>query len=502
MSNKPNVILFNPDQYRAHVMGHLGDKAAITPNFDAVVEEDAVSFRNAFCQNTVCTPSRCSFLTGLYPHTNGHRTMLHMLHEHEGNILKTMKDNGYTVFWAGKNDVFPRINGESDPYGYCTKRVELRNTKDAYGKSGKKVKKSWHSFFSEVRGEEKDDTFYSFYIGKLDNDGEDCYYDDDYYHVEEAMDYIKNRDKTKPFFMFLSLQYPHPPYAVEEPFFSMVDRGKLPERIKAPEDWTGKPSILKGIYDGQKMHSWSEERWNELRATYYGMCAKIDKQFGMLVQVLKEEGIYDDTALFTFSDHGDFTGDYGLVEKTQNTFEDVLSNVPLIVKPPKGFKVKAGVRQSLVELVDIVATVEDFTGVKSDYTHFGKSLVEVISGEKEEHRDAVFCEGGRLYGERHCMENPDIKSDDVGPYSPRVKLQARDDGPFHTKAIMCRTSRYKYVRRLYEKDELYDLEQDPKETINLIGNHAYDSIRIELIDRLCTHYQETADIVPLVTDSR
>lgn len=65
---RPNVIIFNPDQMRCDALHHMGNQASVTPNLDAIVREDAVSFRNAFCQNTVCVPSRCSFLTGWYPH--------------------------------------------------------------------------------------------------------------------------------------------------------------------------------------------------------------------------------------------------------------------------------------------------------------------------------------------------------------------------------------------------------------------------------------------------
>jgi arylsulfatase A-like enzyme len=78
---KPNILIFNPDQFRADALGHLGNSAAHTPILDDLVKNDAVSFRSAFCQNPVCTPSRCSFMSGLYPHVLGHRTMYHMLHE-------------------------------------------------------------------------------------------------------------------------------------------------------------------------------------------------------------------------------------------------------------------------------------------------------------------------------------------------------------------------------------------------------------------------------------
>ena len=118
----------------------------------------------------------------------------------------------------------------------------------------------------------------------------------------------------------------------------------------------------------------------------------------------KRAGIYDDTLIFFFSDHGDFTGDYGLVEKTQNTFQDCLTRVPLLVKPPAGTPVSPRVSDALVELIDFPATVYALTGIEAGYDHFGRSLLPLLAGESDSHRDAVFCEGGRRRGERQCME--------------------------------------------------------------------------------------------------
>ena len=87
----------------------MGNQAAHTPNIDELVRQDAVSFASAFCQNPVCTPSRCSFISGWYPHVRGHRTMHHMLHHEfdEPNLLKILKENGYQIWWGGKNDLLP-----------------------------------------------------------------------------------------------------------------------------------------------------------------------------------------------------------------------------------------------------------------------------------------------------------------------------------------------------------------------------------------------------------
>ena len=79
MENKhPNIIIFNPDSWWGDVISHLGNKAAYTPNLYQFFK-NAASFKNAFCQSPICTPSRCSFMTGWYPHIRGHRTMYHML---------------------------------------------------------------------------------------------------------------------------------------------------------------------------------------------------------------------------------------------------------------------------------------------------------------------------------------------------------------------------------------------------------------------------------------
>ena len=138
----------------------------------------------------------------------------------------------------------------------------------------------------------------------------------------------------QPLCIYLPLGYPHPPYGVEDPWHSQIDRDLIPERYPTP-DWSKKPGLVAGIYERQGLQGWSDDRFNELRAVYYGMCARVDEQFGRVVKPRsKHSGIYDDSAIFFFSDHGDFTGDYGLVEKTQNTFEDCLTRVPLIVKPP------------------------------------------------------------------------------------------------------------------------------------------------------------------------
>jgi arylsulfatase A-like enzyme len=221
------------------------------------------------------------------------------------------------------------------------------------------------------------------------------------------------------------------------------------------------------------------------------------------MDTMKEKGLFDDTAVFIFSDHGDFTGDYGMVEKAQNMFYDCLTRVPFIVRPPKGQKCQPGIRDGLVELIDFYATVLDYADVKAPHNHFGMSLRAALEGKRGCGRDAVFCEGGRRTGEIEASERESTSAlTPDGLYWPRVGLQQIDDPPYHSKGNMIRTRDFKYVQRLYEKDELYHLEIDPGETRNVIDDPAYAPVLAALKDRLLQWYQETGDTVPLKTDSR
>ncbi len=495
----PHIVIFNPDQWRGDVVGHLGNPAAHTPTLDALAASEATSFRHAFCQNPVCVPSRCSFMTGWYPHVRGHRTFGHLLRAHHGepNALTLLKRAGYHVWWGGKNHLVPAEHGFD---AYCD--VKFRpddgdyarwgHTPRPFAQTGNQADPS----LPDWRGAPGSDTYYSFYVGALPTDGDDLYCDPDWAVILGAIDLIRSYDGDRPLCLYLPLMFPHPPYAVEARWREAIDRALLPPRAPPPADWAGKPSILGQLHRRFGLGEWEEARWDELRATYYGMCARVDHQLGLLVEALRAAGMWDDTALLFFSDHGDYTGDYDLVEKTQNTFEDALVRVPFLLKPPRSrARCEGRISPALVELVDVAATLYDLAGIEPGYTHFGRSLLPIAAGEATAHRDAVFCEGGRRRGETHAMERGANEHPD-GLYWPRVGLQVSDDAPYHSKAVMCRTADHKYVHRLYERDELYDLGDDPAELRNLIDDPDHAPLVAELRQRLLTWFLDTADAVP------
>lgn len=484
---RPNIVIINPDQMRADALAHLGNPASKTPYLDKIAQTEGVSFSNAFCQNPVCVPSRCSFFTGLYPHVNGHRTMYHELHSHETSFLKELKDAGYYVWMNARNDFLAaQEDGIFDKHA-----TETFYGGDIPPSPGPK---------KNMRGTPGSKHFYSFYGGELNVDelGENNTYDDE--SIKKSIDLIKNYDKDEPFCIFLGLIKPHPPYQIEEPYFSAIDREKLPQRIELSDDeMAKKPKIIRELVKEMHTDLLDKNDWDELRGCYLGMCLKVDEYVKNICEALKEKGIYDDTAIFFFSDHGDYTGDYGMVEKTQNTFEDCLVKVPFLIKPPKGYQLDAGISDSLVELVDFYATAMDMSGVTPTHSHYGKSLVSVIGDRSKHVREYVYSEGGRLADETHCDDSGKM----LHPYNPYYpRNNAQKDHVVHTKATMIRSDKYKYIRRKYEIDEFYDLEKDPNEKNNQIDNPEYKDVIMKMQMAMLQWYQDTCDIVPFTMDHR
>lgn len=496
LGHRPNILCFVADQMRSDSLHHLGNDASITPNLDRIPAEDGVSFKNAYCQNPVCVPSRCSFLSGLYPHTTGHRTMHYLQRDaSEPNMLRAMKDAGYEVIWIGRNDVIP---GDRDKTPYCDEfhdGVHPGDTKSdphpfAPGAGTKRAKPTPEQM--------ADNAYYSFYIGRLP-DGEG-YGKTDWNCVDAAIDYLDRRaahPSDKPFFVYCTIAFPHPPYGCEDPWYSSIDRSKLPARRPDIKTLDHKASMLYGINAKQHLDTWTEDRFDELRATYLAMVSRFDYQYGMIEKKLRDTGLYEDTSIFVWSDHGDYTCDYGIAEKVQNCFEDCVSNVPLIVKPASGITVEPRISSALVELTDISATVEQMAQTRFLWIGFGESLMPVLAGS-ESVRDCVICEGGRIHGETQAMESGHGPE---SPYWPRLSTQ-ESEGPEHTKACMIRMGNLKYTMRLYEDDELYDLNSDPMECKNLIDDPAYAVDLERLRMRLLCRYMETGDYVPQGRDKR
>jgi len=470
---KHNVLIINTDSMRADAMGHLGNPATHTPTLDALAQE-GVSFSNAFCQNPVCVPSRCSFMTGLYPHVHGHRTMGHLQQPWEENLFSDFRSAGYRTISSHRGDLmagqYPKYHKALiDEYIKVWPKKPLKYYFPAHEPGD-------HSFMGGIVPD------------RFARDMDDLI-------VEGAVRSIKaNAKRGQPFFLFVGLMLPHPPYQIERKYYDLIDPSKLPSCVPTLQDSDGKPRMERGLRDCLAV---DENKFDDIRRTYLAMCAKADDQVGMLLDALKSAGVYDDTVVLFFSDHGDYTGDFGLVEKSQNCFPDCLVRVPLLIKPPRDTKIDPGVNESLAELTDIAATCADLAGIAIERPHFSRSLLQTMQNKNISHREFVCCEGGRLPGETQAREFENVNPDDH--YYPRLSLQALEDGT-HGKGVMLRTKTYKYVRRMEEPDEFYDLAKGERQ--NLIDEPAYAG---EIAQAKCWMLDwliATCDVVPKRVDSR
>jgi arylsulfatase A-like enzyme len=461
-------VLFMPETLRADAV--MGERAlrAKTPCLDEF-SRTAVSFENVYVNHTVCSPSRCSMFTGLYPHTRGHRTLDYLLGPHERNLFMDLKEAGYTTICFGKNDFL-----SPDAVGPSFDSIDYLVWPDEPA--------------PEVPWPKDHKHYKTFYYGKKPRNS---FRSHDEACIESALKFLEN--PPEPFCLFLPISLAHPPYYIEEPFFSMHGRSDVPMPI--PPAWQGRRRYARMMYERYGLNKLGEDDFREIKATYFGMVSKADHLFGQVLDKLKTAGVYDRTATIFFSDHGDFAGDYGLVEKWWTAFEEPIIHTPLMIRLPG--ENKSLTRQAFVEMIDFYPTVLEIAQVRPRHYQFGKSLVGLLNETTpDRHRDAVFAEGGHNLDEMQCREplldNIYFEKTHLSEYDPKVIA----------KAFMVRTEKYKYIYSPEEKDELYDVQADPDEMTNLAERGKLSQVVNEMKSRLMRWFAFTADTVPLEKDPR
>ena len=205
------------------------------------------------------------------------------------------------------------------------------------------------------------------------------------------------------------------------------------------------------------------------------------------------------------SDHGDYSGDYRMVEKWPNGLDDVLVNIPLIGKVPNS-TVKGMHFRAPTESFDLFETVLDLTGINRTFVSFGVSLLEQMQNGKEGdlHRN-VFSEGGFHYDNVVLPCGSDHICDPRNIYWPKNAEQASNTGTGCPRSVMIRNLNYKIAYRAQPfVSEFYDVVADPMEAKNLWNTNDANLIGIknELMMNLTTWYLQTADLVPILTDPR
>jgi len=471
-----NFVFFFPDEMRADSVSCYGNKLVPMPNYDRMAEE-GVRFDQTFVQHTVCTPSRCSLMTGWYPHVSGHRTLWHLLHRHEPSLFRYLNQAGYHIEWYGKNDLYATdyfsgvIDHFADPGGG-----------HVGGNAFTPYQPGYFSFLYEP------------FPGKLAETG-------DMQRVQAGLDFLRHRaTNAQPFFLYLPLSLPHPPYACPQPFHNIVNPMDIPPL--RPSDCANKPEYHDLIRDYRHLTDVPDEVFRKIRAIYYGCNAYVDWMLGQILDTLDATGLTEDTVVIVSSDHGDWAGDYGLVEKWPSALDDTLTRVPLIIRVP-GNKAGHIVREQ-VELFDIMATIIDLIGMETQHTHFAHSLVPQLSGLPGDPDRAVYAEGGYDPHEPHCFEgraNASIFANTQHIYYPKG-LQQQEHPESVCRATMLRTLNAKLVRRPLGVSELYDLRHDPMELKNVYNTPTYLELRTRMESQMLDWLIRTSDITPQGEDPR
>lgn len=458
-----------PDQLRFDAVGCFGNRVARTPNIDALAAR-GTRFSNAFGQHSVCSPSRVSIMTGWYPHTHGHRSLTHLLKPWDPNLLRLLRDSGYFVAHAGlRGDTFATgvTRDSTSRFGFSVRPKQL------FGKSPYPVD---HPFAR------------AFYHGRRQSDG--VVLDFDEATVRTAEEWLAD-GLPEPWLLYVPLIFPHPPFEVEDPWYGLHDRADMPEPVRPGLD--DKPGYMRAIRDLYGTERIDADGWREIAATYYGMVSRVDDQLGRVLRAIDRSGAESNTLTAFLTDHGEYLGDFGLVEKWSAGLSDCLVHNPLVIAGP-GVR-EGGVAGAFVELVDLLPTLLERAEVEAGHSHFGRSLNGLLADPSGTHRDAAFSEGGYLVSEEPLMERAGF------PYDLKAGLQ-HSDPVTNGKAVAIRTERFTYVHRLYERNELYDRVDDRRETRNLSGLPEHAAVESALRDRVLNWLLETADSIPWEPDSR
>lgn len=463
-SARQNLVIFFPDQLRAENLGCYGHPTIRTPNIDRFAAE-STRFAHCVC-HPLCAVSRVSMFTGWPSHVRGHRSFQHLLTPDEPNMFRYLKEAGYDVYWFGKNDVL------------------------SFDRFGESVTE-WAFFAPGAEWDAKDNPwpfehplYYSFLFqpGKGDRRGYP-----DYTRVQAGIRVLQ-RQSDRPFCLFLPLWYPHPPFTGPADFFNMYRPGDVP-MLRTPT--ADKPPFYDAIRRSRRLDRLTDADFRRINAAYLGLTSYTDWLFGEFMAALHATGRDKDTTVIFSSDHGDWAGDYGLVEKWSSAMDDCLTSVPLIIRTPGG--ARGHVVDGVTQLYDVMATCLDLAGVRARHTHFAHSLVPQMRGAPGNPRSVGFVEGGYNVYEPECFENLPLKPEHI--YYPKIRLQ-NDQPETITRATMIRTVDYKLVLRPDGVNEFYDLRKDPRELQNVYGHQTYAAHQAGLQQAMLDWYIRTSDVTP------
>lgn len=461
--SRPNILWVCTDQQRWDTIACLGNSHIRTPQIDRLARS-GTAFSNAFCQSPICTPSRSSFLTGMYASAvhgccNGNDRWA----EAAPLVTKLLTDSGYECGLAGKL----HLAGSRG-------RVEPRAEDDGYSEfhwshSPRDLWPEGHAYSDWVKAQGGD-------LGELyrKNGCMEPELHQTKFCMDKAIEFIE-KDRDQPWLMSVNVFDPHLPFDPPNAYRDRYDAESMPDPLFRESDLDAQEK-LKDVDFLSVARRPEEFEAKEKIAAYYAMIEQIDDHVGRLLDCLEQSGQRENTMVIFMSDHGEMLGDHGLISKGCRFYEGLV-HVPLIVSWPG--VVEAGRdAQAMVELTDIAPTLLDYAGLDAPNRMSGRSLRTLLEGGPDGHREFVRCEY----------------------YSALSLLAPGRENWNGSYGTMIRTDRYKLV--VYhglDRGELFDLEDDPGEFQNLWDHRAYADRRFELLKRMLDQSALATDLGTDVT---
>lgn len=429
-----NLLYIFTDQHSRDVLGCYGNPYVHTPNLDHLAENGTI-FRNAYCNNPICVPSRASMAIGDYCYKYNYWDNARPYKGAEEGWGHRLTQQGIDVTTIGKL----HYAGNFPETGFPDQRIPL-NCKDGVGDVVHNIRD----------GSVKRD----FFGNAIRNAGVG---DSDYLHYDSkvallAEEFLKEKGKNQegPWCLFVGFACPHFPWLQPK---EIMDLYTPYDKLPFPKQWSKEERPMHPEYEFfRKEFDYGELTDDQVRkgvAAYYGTVTYMDMQVGRVLKALELAGLSDSTRIIYTSDHGNLCGEHGLFFK-HNMYEGSVG-VPMIMAGPD---IPAGkVMETDVSLVDIFPTVLECTGAHKeaeDEEKPGESLLNIISEETENGpADRI------MFAEYHSL----------GSYRA---------------SFMLKKNNYKLIYFVDDKAQLFDLNKDPDELVELVDHPDYQEIRKDL----------------------
>jgi len=446
-----NVVFIMSDQHSQAVSGCYGHDIVQTPHIDSLAER-GIRYTNAFCASPLCSPSRVAWLTGTHPHTNGVVTHNNSRHRsgktYRKNInpgiyslIKEIRSAGYATHGSGFIHADQHVADTDHPYaelGFSTFGAERDAYRELVGKEvarrysmANTISEMWEHTYRNVEG----DPFPY---------GEEKLWDS--VITEDSLAFLDRQGGETPFFLYVGYRAPHPPWCAPERFHSRYDPARIGELPNYKVCFKDKPRRVIERVNYYELWNLPEEMVRRSIAAYFGFVSYIDSCIGRILEKLKDKHLLENTLIVYMSDHGEMLYKNGICEK-HTFFEDAVK-IPLILSLP-GVIPKGLTSDALISNIDLLPSVLTLLDIPLPAFIEGKNISPTWAGGDVQ--DHVFAE---YY---HSLD----------------------------PCRMVRDKRYKYIHTEEDICELYDIENDPLESINLAWYSQYAE-RIRRMEELVT----------------